>query len=62
MIRIREQSWNRAADEMGSGLTAEVAAEKLRARGHDVEIIDGDWGSSYYADEPIEHNEVQNLY
>ena len=60
-IRIRQQCWNRAAADMQSDLTAEKAAALLRGRGHEVEIIDGDWGSSYYADDPIEHNEVQNL-
>ena len=60
-IRIREQCWNRAATEMQSALTADKAAAMLRERGHEVDVIDGDWGSSYYADEPLEHNEVQNL-
>lgn len=62
-IKIREQSWHRAAEEMGSDLTAKVAAEKLRARGHDVEVVDGDWGSSYTVDgdDPVLHAEVQNL-
>jgi hypothetical protein len=46
---------------MGSDLTADKAAEALRARGHEVEVIDGDWGSSYLADEDQEHWEVQNL-
>jgi hypothetical protein len=60
-IKIRQQAWDRAATEMASDLTADAAAEALRARGHDVEVIDGDWGSSYLADEDHEHWEVQNL-
>ena len=46
---------------MGSDLTAEKAAQALIARGHDVQVIEGDWGSSYLADEDEEHWEVQNL-
>lgn len=60
-IRIRQQCWDRAAAEMGSELTAEKAATALRARGHEVDVLDGDWGSSYLADEDHEHWEVQNL-
>lgn len=56
-IRIRQQSWDRAAQELG-GLDAEQAAEALRDAGHDVEIIEGDWGVSYYADSSDEHDAV----
>ena len=62
-IKIRQQCWDHAAEEMGSEITAEVAAKKLRARGHEVAVVDGDWGSSYTVDgdDPVLHAEVQNL-
>ena len=60
-IKIRQQSWNRAATDVGSELTADVAAEALAKRGLNVEVIDGDWGSSYLAESDDEHWEVQNL-
>lgn len=59
-IRIRQQCWDRATEEL-SGMDSEQAAEALRAQGYEVEIIDGDWGSSYRADTEDEHNAVQNL-
>lgn len=59
-IRIRKQRWNRAAAEM-DGIDAEQAASALMAQGFDVEIIDGDWGASYYADYDEEHAAVMAL-
>ena len=50
MITIRRERWTRAAAENDSDITADIAAEKLRADGHDVDIQPGDWGASYTAD------------
>lgn len=61
MIQIRQQCWDRAAAELGSKLTADKAAKALRKKGLSVEIINGDWGSSYLADSPEEHDAVAAL-
>lgn len=60
MIKIGQQCWDRAAEEMG-GIDAEAAAEMLRKHGYDVEVINGDWGASYRADTDDEHDAIQNL-
>lgn len=59
-IRIRQQCWDRVTEALG-GLDSEEAAQALRGQGYEVEIIDGDWGASYYADTEGEHNAVQDL-
>ena len=59
-IRIRQQCWDRATEEMG-GLNAEQAAKALIEQGYGVELMDGDWGASYHADTEDEHNAVQDL-
>ena len=59
-IRIRQQCWDRAAEELG-GMDSEQAAEALRAQGYEVEIVDGDWGSSYHADNDDKHQAVMSL-
>ena len=59
-IRIREESWNRAATE-NSGIDADAALERLESLGYEVELVDGDWGACYYADTDAEHGAVMEL-
>jgi hypothetical protein len=59
-IYIRQQCWNRVAQQLKS-MDADEVADKLRKLGHDVEIIDGDMGASYVADSADEHNALREL-
>ena len=61
MITIRRECWTRAAADNGSDITADNAAERLRADGHEMDIQPGDWGAIYTADTPEEHAAAQAL-
>ena len=61
MITIRKQCMNRAAEENGSRWTAENTAMAMREMGFSVEIIDGDWGTSYHVDTEDEHQAMLQL-
>ena len=52
---------DRAADGNGSRYDAETTAATLADMGYDVQIIDGDWGASYYAETDDEHCAVMSL-
>ena len=61
MITIRRQCMDRAAAENGSRWDAETTAAGMRQIGHDVQIVEGDWGASYTADTDDEHAAMLSL-
>jgi hypothetical protein len=52
---------DRAAAENGSRWDAETTAAGMRQIGHDVQIVEGDWGASYTADTDDEHAAMLSL-
>ena len=61
MITIRKQSMDRAAEENGSRWDADTTEQWLRDNGLDVQVVDGDWGPTYYADTDEEHDVLMEM-
>ena len=61
MITIRRECMDRAATENGSKWDAEATAAEMRRQGYEVQMADGDWSASYYADTEAEHDAMMGL-